>query len=108
MPNEFQRRVLVIDDNTSIHADFIKILGTPNRPSDDDLGALAASMFGGAEATSKSGPRLTYEIATASQGQEGLAKAEAAFQAQRPFHLAFVDIRMPPGWDGIETIERLW
>ena len=22
--------------------------------------------------------------------------------------MAFVDMRMPPGWDGVETIEHLW
>ena len=26
----------------------------------------------------------------------------------RPYAMAFVDMRMPPGWDGLETIERLW
>ena len=26
----------------------------------------------------------------------------------RPFALAFIDMRMPPGWDGLETIEHLW
>jgi hypothetical protein len=29
-------------------------------------------------------------------------------QQGRPFALAFVDMRMPPGWDGLETIKRLW
>ena len=28
--------------------------------------------------------------------------------AGNPYALAFVDVRMPPGWDGIETIDRLW
>ena len=22
--------------------------------------------------------------------------------------MAFVDVRMPPGWDGVETITRIW
>jgi len=25
----------------------------------------------------------------------------------RPYAMAFVDMRMPPGWDGLETIEHL-
>ena len=33
---------------------------------------------------------------------------EQALQANDPYALAFVDIRMPPGWDGVETIERIW
>ncbi len=31
-----------------------------------------------------------------------------ALAENRPYALAFVDVRMPPGWDGVETIERLW
>ena len=34
--------------------------------------------------------------------------AETAAAQGRPYALAFVDMRMPPGWDGLETIERLW
>src|SRR5262249_43812103 len=31
-----------------------------------------------------------------------------SIQKKRPYPLAFVDMRMPPGWDGIETIARIW
>jgi CheY-like chemotaxis protein len=31
----------------------------------------------------------------------------AALAAGRPYAMIFVDVRMPPGWDGIETIERI-
>ena len=31
-----------------------------------------------------------------------------ALAEQRPYAMAFVDVRMPPGWDGIETIGHLW
>ena len=49
-----------------------------------------------------------FEIDSAFQGEEGLEKMLAAKEADRPYALAFVDVRMPPGWDGIETIRRLW
>ena len=29
-------------------------------------------------------------------------------QENRPYALAFVDMRMPEGWDGAQTIEHLW
>ncbi|MAD80979.1 MAG: hypothetical protein CMJ50_09085, partial [Planctomycetaceae bacterium] len=32
----------------------------------------------------------------------------AAVAENRPYALAFVDMRMPPGWDGLTTIEQLW
>ena len=42
------------------------------------------------------------------QGEEGVQMAAAALRDERPYALAFVDMRMPPGWDGLKTIEHLW
>ncbi len=44
----------------------------------------------------------------AQQGKQGVTLAERALANGRPFALAFIDMRMPPGWDGLETIEHLW
>jgi DNA-binding LytR/AlgR family response regulator len=49
-----------------------------------------------------------FEVDSANQGEEGLALIEKSLQENRPYSLAFVDIRMPPGWDGIETIRKFW
>lgn len=98
------RRVLVIDDNEAIHADFRKVLGAVPVEGDSVLELLEAEMFGSAPAAAS--PR--FELETALQGEEGVQKAQAAVAAGRPFALAFVDMRMPPGWDGLKTIEHLW
>lgn len=98
-------RILVIDDNESIHRDFIKIL-TPSHDT-PELDVLTAKLFNKKEKiTDISAP--PFEIVTASQGQEGVQKIKEALDAENPFALAFVDIRMPPGWDGIETIKHIW
>ena len=47
-------------------------------------------------------------IDSAFQGQEGLAMARQALEEGRPYAMAFVDIRMPPGWDGVETTGKIW
>lgn len=99
------RRVLLIDDNEAIHSDFRKIL-TPPKRVDDDLLAAEAALFGDAVAESENEPG--FELTSALQGREGFELAVQARAAGRPFALAFVDMRMPPGWDGIETIENLW
>jgi diguanylate cyclase (GGDEF)-like protein len=52
--------------------------------------------------------RHAFEIDSAFQGQEGVARVRQALDEGRPYALAFVDMRMPPGWDGLQTIERLW
>ena len=94
------RRVLVVDDNPAIHSDFRKIL-TGGSPATSDLARAEAELFGDKPVTDD-GP--TFELTSAYQGQEALDLVKSS----PPFALAFVDVRMPPGWDGIETIARLW
>jgi DNA-binding LytR/AlgR family response regulator len=43
-----------------------------------------------------------------SQGQEGWERVQQAIEKNQPYAVAFVDIRMPPGWDGVETTQKLW
>ena len=93
-------RILIIDDNQAIHEDFRKILSAE---PESDLADDEAILFG-TEPT----PSIVFELDSAYQGQEGLAMLEAALAEGRPYAMAFVDVRMPPGWDGIETISRLW
>jgi diguanylate cyclase (GGDEF)-like protein/PAS domain S-box-containing protein len=94
-------RVLIVDDNESIHDDLKKIL-LP-RPIDSAMAADEALLFG---TTAETG--VAFEISSALQGQEGLEYVVRAKASGQPFALAFVDVRMPPGWDGIETIGHLW
>ena len=103
MHKQANRRILLIDDLAAIHDDFRKILcGDAGNVA---LDAAEALLFG-EQAAREAGPAFTLDCA--SQGQEGLALVQAALQAGRPYALAFVDMRMPPGWDGLETIGHLW
>lgn len=97
-------RILIIDDNEAIRQDFCKIL-MKNRASGDDLEDLESELFGSEPQAVVS---VEFEIDCASQGKEGLAMIQKAISEDRPYALAFVDGRMPPGWDGIETISHLW
>jgi len=98
------RRVLVIDDNAAIHEDFRKVLNGTTVGDEDVLDLLESEILGGSPASAI--PQ--FELDVAFQGEEGVNKALAAVQNGRPFALAFVDMRMPPGWDGLKTIEHLW
>ena len=98
-------RILIIDDNVAIHDDFKKVLraGGASLQMQDAESAL----FGEAARAPEQGfPE--FEIDSAYQGEEGLEMLKKAAQAGRPYSLAFVDMRMPPGWDGIETIDHVW
>ncbi|HEX4666994.1 MAG TPA: response regulator [Chthoniobacterales bacterium] len=98
-------RILVIDDNPSIHQDFRKILSPPEANLAAGLDADEAALFGD---TAHSVRSSTFQIDSAFQGDEGLEKVRAASACGAPYAVAFVDVRMPPGWDGIETIARIW
>jgi CheY-like chemotaxis protein len=98
------RRILVIDDNSAIHEDFQKILA-PRGASADALAESEAALFG-EPAESVAQPQ--FEVNFASQGAEGAALVGTARSQGKPYALAFVDMRMPPGWDGIETTARIW
>ncbi len=100
-----RRRVIIIDDNPDIHKDFTTILSQP-----EDLSAIEAlegELFGTEPATDRwKGP--CYDLEFSSQGKQGAAKIKSASEKNNPFQLAFVDMRMPPGWDGLRTIEAIW
>lgn len=102
---EPQRRILVIDDNPAIHADFLKILG--HSTANDDLADMESTLFGTARrAPEPTGLRFALDFSY--QGAEGLAQVERALATGAPYCVVFVDVRMPPGWDGFETLERIF
>ncbi|MBN2594269.1 MAG: response regulator [Sedimentisphaerales bacterium] len=101
---EMTHRILVIDDNPSIHKDFQTIL--LDEEESETLNALRDEVFGNKSNTNTS--RSVYELDFASQGKEGCEKIKEACSEDRPYELAFVDMRMPPGWDGLKTIENIW
>ena len=97
-------RILIIDDNPAIHEDFRKVLGG-SAQGDPAYTAARDSLFGPA---AESRPQARFEMDSADQGALGVERAREALRAGRPYALAFVDVRMPPGLDGLETIGRLW
>ncbi|MFO0698425.1 MAG: histidine kinase dimerization/phospho-acceptor domain-containing protein [Nitrospira sp.] len=97
------RRILIIDDNVNIHEDFRKILSPPIESG--ALDQARAALFG---ETPTLPTQISYELEFASQGREGFGLVQTAHQRGTPYAAAFVDMRMPPGWDGLETIEHLW
>ncbi|MGX0888359.1 diguanylate cyclase (GGDEF)-like protein [Pseudomonas sp. ADAK2 TE3594] len=96
------RRILIIDDTPSIHQDFRKILGADTN-DEQTLAGTEAALFG-----SQQSARLIFQLDSAYQGQEALELVKRAQAQGRPYAMAFTDMRMPPGWDGLETIEQLW
>jgi PAS domain S-box-containing protein len=103
---ERNSRLLIIDDNRAIHDDFRKIL-TKQDHSSEHLDEAEASLFG---SPAKNGSACTgaFQLDSAYQGEDGLNLVQEALNHGQPYAMAFVDMRMPPGWDGVETTSRIW
>ncbi|MCC7014674.1 MAG: response regulator [Planctomycetes bacterium] len=111
------RRVLIVDDNPAIHQDFRKILGTSVGAESSPASAAESALFDDEPASTApttqpaaapGAETLEYAIDSAMQGQEALERVQAARKEELPYAMAFLDVRMPPGWDGVETAKRLW
>ncbi len=100
-------RILLIDDNPSIHQDIRKIL-SPGMEGVSGLRETEDTLFGGDNDTPHKDELPRFEIDSVFQGQDGLHRIEKSLLEGRPYSMAFVDMRMPPGWDGVETIFRIW
>jgi CheY-like chemotaxis protein len=102
MQESENNRILIVDDNPAIHMDFNRILGSSRITS---LDRATAELFGDTESRSS---EPTYELTCVQQGESAVEAAAIAVASGKPFALAFVDMRMPPGIDGVETIARMW
>jgi CheY-like chemotaxis protein len=101
-----KKRILVVDDSEAIHKDFRRILCPEPMGGRDALAQLEEALFGPAPSREPPSTPL-FELDSAYQGQEGLVRVQEALAAGRPYALAFLDYRMPPGWNGFETLRHL-
>lgn len=105
-------RILIADDNRDIHEDIKYILDSSSENMYDyrETRRLKEELFG--ESNSPAGNDkiidIVYRIDDAYQGEEAVRMVTAAREDGDPYSLVFMDVRMPPGIDGIETVERIW
>ncbi len=103
----YNNRILICDDNKAIHKDFAKILAAPARGR--SASEIEDELFDDDPDYQKGDlPEIHFRIDSAHQGQEALRMVEAALAENDPYAVVFMDVRMPPGWDGILTSEKIW
>ena len=98
-------RVLIVDDQPEIHDDFTEMLRPQHVPMAEvsELGAAFA-----APSDVEPEPFLpSFELLHASTGEEVYDIIRRGQEWEQPVAVAYIDIRMPPGIDGIETIRRV-
>ena len=100
---EKNQRVLIVDDNHAIHDDFRKVLESSG--SQGELDSAEAELFGESSGAPK---QASFHLDSAYQGKDAFEMVKQSLAQGRPYAMAFVDMRMPPGWDGLETILNIW
>lgn len=100
-------RILIVDDNESIHEDFRKILN-PEKISEEEYFCLEEELFGETITKNSNEVESYYELDFAFAGEQAFEMVENSYIENRPYALIFMDVRMPPGLDGIETISMIW
>jgi two-component system sensor histidine kinase/response regulator len=96
--------VLVVDDNQAIHHDVRTLLSSNGGP--DDLDALASEVLG--TECEQNAALPVYHLDSAYQGEDAVLAVRQGLDVGHLYALALVDMRMPPGWDGVKTIQRIW
>ncbi len=112
--DKLANRILIVDDSEAIHRDIIKILSGPKRAHQRaDLSEIERELFD-SSATPKATDHpsvieaIRYRIDSAFQGSEAVEMVDRAAEEGYPYAMVFMDVRMPPGMNGIETIEQIW
>ncbi|MEQ1863533.1 MAG: response regulator [Micropepsaceae bacterium] len=107
-------RILIADDEPHVLEDYLKCLATlaGANGSSPTADALEAELFGTQEADKENAAPVTLstprvEVVTVRQGVDAVAAVEQAQRDGRPFAVAFLDVRMPPGIDGVEAAARI-
>ena len=101
-------RVLLVDDNEAIHGDYRSLLAFERNDELDELDELERLALGEPVEPTPKLELPSYRFDSVYQGQDALAAVSRSVAEGDPYAVAFVDLRMPPGWDGLTTIKRIW
>jgi len=98
------RRILVIDDDLDVWKAYRLVLTPETASSGTSAEKINRLLSPGMDDDPAA---ANFSLSFAAQGQDGFGMVEEAIRRKEPFALAFVDVRMPPGWDGMETAKRI-
>lgn len=106
---EFQTdvmRILVVDDEKAVLDSYQEILGIQKKHfgSELKLEKLAATLFG---EPPEEPQRVRFDLAQCRQGEKAVETVKKAIDEERPFAVAFIDVRLPPGPDGVWAAEHI-
>lgn len=105
---EVNRKILVVDDQEDLRVQVARMLAEKSAGAEaNSLLEQIRSRLNKQQDTRRRGTAITYQVDTAGQGQAAYELVKNSFTEHRPYALMFLDMRMPPGWDGLETAQRV-
>lgn len=95
-------RILAVDDEPDVLDSYRDILRSPqDRPVNRRLDDLRSRLFDKAKIASVQNENQdVFELELCSSAEEAIQAVKASIEGERPFSIAFLDMRMPPGRDG--------
>lgn len=102
------QRILIVDDNEAIHKDIKANLFSSCKKHDPETLALEKELFSADPSASELSTSITFAIDDAYQGEEAVEMVKSAQAGNKPYSLVFMDVRMPPGMDGIQATRAIW
>ncbi len=108
MQVKMKKRILIIDDVPEIHEDFRRIFEEKTSSSDFDAALASISNTPSSSENKSTYHHPPYIIDSAYQGADAVEMVKKGFEENNPYALAFVDVRMPPGLNGIMSIIKMW
>jgi CheY-like chemotaxis protein len=94
-------KVLVADDDEHILDCYREAFGDDDQTSQTQaLKALAIELF---DTTNDLEEQPKFQIVACNQGDDAIKVAETARKDGEPFDVVILDVRMPPGIDGVEA-----
>ncbi len=108
MRHENSRKILIVDDDAAIRQMMAALLRNAAHNETSTAKLARMRIMRPLAKSEPEPPPVEYAVEMASQGEDAWKMAKAAIEDSDPFLMAFVDMRMPPGWDGLETMLRLW
>ena len=106
------KRILIVDDTEDIHEVFKCAFEIKSKLANEKFTKRISNLFGQQPDESdncKFPMHLPeFDLDSAFQGEEAIEKVKKSIEENKPYALVFLDVRMLPGIDGIETLKRMW
>lgn len=110
---ERNRRILVVDDQQDLCDQLAKLLVRSGKKNEtlSLVQQMRARLLGGSQQITEAEENVSelpqYVVDIATQGEAAYEMVKKAVEEGNPYAVIFLDMRMPPGWDGLKTAKTI-